>query len=131
MAIACICAVTLPACQAAIGDPAAEILEKSGGVIGRIVTLKTTPSLKRGSLEDAARDWQAIGWKKVNPQRCKDVALPTASAVEAYEIAIIGYAPENLPTRHLRLCAAQLFAPKVIAAVGFVVSTQKAETSKP
>jgi hypothetical protein len=52
-------------------------------------------------------------------------------ALEAYEIKITGYAPENVPTYNLRLCATQLTAPKRVAATGFVVSSEKTPPIKP
>jgi hypothetical protein len=124
-------ALALAACGPPVGDPSHEIIETSKGVVGKLVSLKTTPSLKSGSLADAARDWQSSGWAKVNAERCKDVAVPEAQPLEAYEIKITGYAPENMPTYNLRLCATQLTAPKRVVAIGFVVSSEKSPPFKP
>jgi hypothetical protein len=129
--IATLTLLTLTACGAPAGDPSHEIIETSKGVVGRLVTLKTTPSLKSGSVVDAAREWQSTGWGKVDAERCKDVILPVGQPVEAYKIVIDGYAPDKIPTRHLRLCATRLSGPKAIAAIGYVVSTEVAQPIKP
>jgi hypothetical protein len=123
--------LALTACGPPMGDPSHEIIETSKGVVGKLVSLKTTPSLKSGSLADASQAWQSSGWAKVNAERCKDVALPEAQPLEAYEIKITGYAPENMPTYNLRLCATQLTAPKRVVAIGFVVSSEKSPPFKP
>jgi hypothetical protein len=130
-AVAIFLALTLAACGPPMGDPSHEIIEASKGVVGKLVPLKTSPSLKSGSLADAARDWQSTGWKKVTSETCKDIDLPEAQSLEAYEIKITGYAPDNIPTYNLRLCATQLNGPKRIAATGYVVSTEKAAMPKP
>jgi hypothetical protein len=123
--------LALAACGPPMGDPSHEIIETSKGVVGKLVSLKTSPSLKSGSLADAAREWQSWGWKKVASETCKDIDLPEAQSLEAYEIKITGYAPENIPTYNLRLCATQLTASKRVAAIGFVVSTEKTPPFKP
>jgi hypothetical protein len=123
--------LALAACGPPMGDPSHEIIETSKGVVGKLVPLKTSPSLKSGSLADAAMEWQSWGWKKVASETCKDIDLPEAQSLEAYEIKITGYAPENIPTYNLRLCATQLNGPKRVAAIGYVVSTEKAAMPKP
>jgi hypothetical protein len=97
--------LALTACGAPLGDPSHEIIETSKGVVENMVTLKTTPSIKSGSLADAARDWQSFGWAKVNATSCKKKVLLDNQSIEAYDIKITGYAPDNVPTYHLRLCA--------------------------
>jgi hypothetical protein len=123
--------LALAACGQPVGDPSHEIIETSGGVVGRLVTLKTTPSLKSGSLGDAAQQWQALGWKKVASDTCKEIGLPAGAPIEAYQININGYAPEKIPKRTLRLCATQLSGPKRIAAIGLVVFSAQAQPIKP
>jgi hypothetical protein len=118
--------LALSACGPPVGEPSHEIIETSEGVVGKLVSLKTSPGLKSGSLVDAGQAWQSSGWAKVNAERCKDAELPQEQSLEGYEIQIIGYAPDNIPTYNLRLCATQLTAPKRVGAIGFVVSTQKA-----
>jgi hypothetical protein len=119
--------LALAACGQPVGDPSFEIIETSGGVVGRLVTLKTTPSLKSGSLAVATRQWQSLGWEKVASDTCKAIGLPAGSPIEAYQIKIDGYAPEKIPTRTLRLCATQLSGPKRVAAIGLVVSSEQAQ----
>jgi hypothetical protein len=123
--------LALAACGQPVGDPSYEIIETSGGVVGRLVTLKTTPSLKSGSLADAAQHWQSLGWAKVASDPCKEIGWPAGSPIEAYQIKIGGYAPEKTPTRTLRICATQLSGPKRIAAIGLVVSSEQAQPIKP
>ena len=122
--------IALTACGQPMGDPSSEIMETSKGVVGKMVTLKTTPSLKSGSLIDAAREWRAMGWSKVVADACKDVDLPFGQPIEAYEVLLPGVASQNVPTYNLRICATQLSNPKAISAIGYVVSTQKAEQIK-
>jgi hypothetical protein len=123
--------LALTACGAPADDPGGEIIETSKGVVGKLVTVKSTPSLKSGSLAEAAQRWQTNGWKRVRSDSCKDIALLEGQAVEAYEIKFEGYAAEKIPTRRLRLCAAQLDAPKRIAAIGLIVSSEQAQPIKP
>jgi hypothetical protein len=123
--------LSLAACGQPAGDPSYEIIEASGGVVGRLVTLKTTPSLKSGSLADAAQQWQSLGWEKMASDTCKEIGLPAGSPLEAYQIKINGYAPEKTPTRTVRICATQLSGPKRIAAIGLVVSSEQAQPIKP
>lgn len=123
--------LALVACGAPLGDPSHEIIETSKGVVAKMVTLKTTPSIKSRSLADAGRDWQSFGWAKVNSASCKAIALLENQSIETFEIQITGYAPDNIPTYNLRLCASQLTNPKRIVAIGYVVSRTKAELPKP
>ncbi len=123
--------LALAACGQPVGDPSHEIIETSDGVVGRLVTLKTTPSLKSGSLADAAQLWQSLGWEKVASDTCKGIGLPAGSPIEAYQIKFDGYAPEKISRRTLRLCAIQLTDPKRIAAIGLVVSSEQAQPIKP
>jgi hypothetical protein len=46
-------------------------------------------------------------------------------------LLVLGVVDKNIPTVDLRICATQLANPKRIVAIGYVVSSQKAEPFKP
>jgi hypothetical protein len=124
-------ALVVQACGVPSTDPGAEILDQSKGVVGKIVTLKTSPTLKSGSLSQAISEWKAMGWTQSDLGPCKALGLPIGVDEIALEKTIEGYAPENLPSYRLRLCASQVYSPKSIAVVGYVVSTHKTFAPKP
>jgi hypothetical protein len=108
-----------------------EIMESSAGVVGKIVLLKTSPSLKQTSLDDAAKIWETAGWRKGKSEDCKDAPLPQNTLPRAFEFGLLGVVDKNIPTVDLRLCATQLANPKRIAAIGYIVSSHKAAPYKP
>jgi hypothetical protein len=123
--------LTLTACGSpSPPDVLDEIIEGSGRVVGKVVTLKTSPSLKLTSLDDTARTWAERGWRKGNDSECKGSALPQGGVARAYEITVFGVLEEKTPTLDLRLCAAQLSNPKRIAAIGYVVASRPGESIK-
>jgi hypothetical protein len=123
--------LTLAACgPPSPPDVLDEIIEGSGRVVGKVVTLKTSPSLKLTSLDDAARTWVEWGWRKGDDGACKGSALPQGSVARAYEITLIGVLEEKTPTVDLRLCATQIANPKNIAAIGYVVASRPGESIK-
>lgn len=123
--------LALAACGPPAGDPSHEILEASKGRIGVMVKLKSTPSLKNGSLSDAAQVWQSLGWQKIAAEVCKGEAKQGEQMMEAYERVVDGYAPEKIPTCIVRICVSQLSHSKRIAALGYVLSARVAQPPKP
>ncbi len=123
--------LALSACGQPAGDPSHEILATSKLTIGAIVELQTSPSLKSGSLADAAREWQNAGWHGVDPSACMGKMKTAGGPVSAYEYRVIGYEPDKIPTYNLRICAVQENSPKRVAAIGYVVSSEAATVVKP
>jgi hypothetical protein len=126
--------LALTACAAPVSnDVALEIMDASSGNSGEKVALKTSASLKSGSLSDASELWLGFGWQKVNSGICKDVAPSDWRDVRAFDYTFfVSETKSNLfYAYNLRICATQLSNPKRIAAIGFVESSQKMEPLKP
>jgi hypothetical protein len=130
--IAALALLALSACGPPAGtDVASEIMDASKGVVGKQVPLKTSASLKSNSLPDASRLWSDLRWQKVSADVCKGVALSDWENVEAFDFQGAIVEPKQDQSYSLRICATQLADPKRIAAIGFVVSSQKIEPYKP
>jgi hypothetical protein len=130
--IAALALFALTACGPPAGtDFASEIMGSSKGVVGKQVPLKTSASLKSNSLADASRLWSDLGWQKVSSEVCKSVSPSDWVNVEAFDFQGVVPEPKQDQSYSLRICATQLADPKRIAAIGFVVSSQKIEPYKP
>jgi hypothetical protein len=121
---------------AACGTPASndvlyEITDASNGIVAKTVVLKTSASLKSGSLSDASELWLGNSFRKTEGHRCKDVAPSDWRDVVAFDIEGAIVEAKANKSYNLRICATQLSNPKRIGAIGFVVSSQKLEPMKP
>ena len=132
LSIAIFFVLALVSCTAPITeDVAGEIVATAKTVIGKPVLLKTSLSLKAGSLSDAADIWVNSGWAAVDAVVCKDAAPLEWGKVDAFELRDTNFDLKTGQLYTLRICATQLSNPKRVAAIGVIVSSQKSEPYKP
>ena len=124
----------LAACGPPVGDPSQEIMENSNGVVGKAVPLKTSPSLKSGSLVDASQAWLGSGWKEIDAAFCKSMMANELTPISAFELddySVVSKDQKTYQAYTFRICALQLENPKTISALGFVASATKPTPIKP
>jgi uncharacterized membrane protein len=124
--------LALTACGApASTDIALEILERGDAAIGNGVVLKTSPSLKSGSLHQASEIWLRDGWVRVDSNECKSIVPKNWESSVAFTFTIAITDKEGTLLYTSLLCATQFDNPKRIAAIGVAKTPRKADPIKP
>jgi hypothetical protein len=123
--------LALSGCGTPAGDIVAEIMDAGRPVIGKQIILKTSPSLKSGSLGDASEIWFASGWKQGQPALCKEIAPQEWTKAEAFTTEYWYSDKSKDQIYDILLCATQLNDPKRVGAIGVVTASRKPEPIKP
>jgi hypothetical protein len=123
--------MTVSACGAPADDIAQEIIAPRSPVTGKVVALKTSLSLKSGSLTDASQIWLVGGWTRGDAALCKPYAPEGWQTTEAYTRELYYLEKEKEQVYDLLLCASQLSDPKRIGAIGVVTASRKPDPIKP
>jgi hypothetical protein len=121
----------LTACGAPSDDIVLEIAGTRSPVIGKVVVLKTSSSLKSGSLAHASEIWVGGGWSRADAALCKPYAPADWQNTQAFTREFWLSDKDKNQIYNILLCASQLDNPKRIGAIGVVTASRKPEPIKP